>query len=478
MRILFVAYCMVNNENGDSLIGVYKRCLRIGLEMVRRGHEVFVFCTGREAYRDATIERAESTMKFIDFGLEALFCPSVEIRRRYYRRVFHRLNPQLVVVGEAPLAGTLLDSTLCAAGMGIPVVVLDNAYSPALAQAFEEQHGPMLDGLILTGPRSFQLPEPARHYCAAPPFISGSGREAGALLQELGLSAQRLITVLGYERKAETLAAALLVARPQEDCAAILLTPEPEEAARRLESLPETVRMRLRILQPPDEAVLFSLLAQSALAIGKCGFMQVSESLALGTPFIGVHYRGCFSVDMLHPRARCFIHSTSTQEADPETLDAFDRFLHLNNDEIRRLHEGGFDGLRQAADFLETLPHIPRRETAQETARAGFTNEIVAQSLAAVHPGAAIEVAWTRATRLRNYPQCRIDSVTAVYTTSGRRKQAFLWGRRYSEPRFAEQDRALAEAADSGRRILFRSEDGLLILEQDAGESRLPPLNI
>lgn len=478
MRILFVAYCMINNENGDSLIGVYKRCLRIGIEMVRRGHEVSVFCTGREAYRDATVERAESMMRFIDFPLKALFCPSVEVRRRYYRRIFHRLAPQLVVVGEAPLAGTLLDSTLCAAGMGIPVVVLDNAYSPSLAEAFEESHGPMLDGLILTGPRSFQMPDPPEHYCAAPPFILGSGCEANALLQELGVEAQKLITVLGYERKAETLAAALLAARPDEDCAAIFLTPEPLEAARRLEWLPERIRARVRFLKPPDEAVLFSLMARSSLAIGKCGFMQVSESFALGTPFIGIYYRGCFSVELLQPRARAFIHSTPSQEADPPTIDAFERFLRLEPEEIRGLHEGGFDGLRQAGDFLETLPPSPRRKTREEAARQGFTNEIVARSLAPLHAGTTVEVAWTRCSRLRNYPQCRIDSVTAGYSVSGRRKQAFLWGRRYAEPRFAEQDRILAEAADSGRRILFRSDDGLLILEKDAGESRLPPLNI
>jgi len=478
MRILFVAYCMIDNENGDSLIGVYKRCLRIGIEMVRRGHEVYVFCTGREAYRDATVERAEGTMAFIDFPLKALFCPSDEVRRRYYRRIFHRIAPQLVVIGEAPLAGTLLDSTLCAAGMEIPVVVLDNAYSPSLAQAFVESHGPMLDGLILTGPRSFQMPDPPQHCCAAPPFIQGSGCEADALLRELGLGSRRLITVLGYERKAEDLAAALLAARPDEDCAAIFLTPEPGEASRRCACLPERVRTRIHFLRPPEEGVLFSLLARSTLAIGKCGFMQVSECFALGTPFIGIYYRGCFSVELLPPRARTFIHSTPGQEADPTTLDAFDRFLRTAPEEIRSLHEGGFDGLRQAADFLEALPPTPRRETSEETARQRFTRQIVARSLAALHAGTTIDVAWTRCTRLRNYAQCRIDFVTAAYSISGRRKQAFLWGRRYAEPRFAEQDRVLAEAPDSGRRILFRSDDGLLILEKDAGESRLPPLNI
>jgi hypothetical protein len=486
MRILFVAYCMVNNENGDSLIGVYKRCLRIGLEMVRRGHEVSIFCTGREAYRDATVIRAESMMKFVDFPFNALFCPSIEVRRRYYRRIFNRVNPELVVVGEVPLAGTLLDATLCAAGLGVPVVVVDNAYNPELAQIFHEAHGPMLDGMILTGPSSFQMPDPPSYYCAAPPFISGSGDEADLLLAELGIGSRKLVTVLGYERKAETLAAALLSAHhaarlsagQAADCEAVFLTPEPDEASSRLAWLPEAVLENIRFVKPPGEAVFFSLLARSDIAIGKCGFMQVSESFALGTPFIGVHYRGCFATKNLHSRAREFIHATSGIEADPQTLDAFDRFLQLDPAEIRTLHHGGFDGLTQAADFLESLPRTPRRETTEETAHLDYTRAAVAEGLAALHPGSNIEVDWIRATRLRNYPQCRIDFVTAGYTCSGRRKQAFLWGRRYAALCFAEQDRALAEDPCSQRCFLFRSKDGLLILEKDAGESRLPPLEI
>lgn len=469
---------MINNENGDSLIGVYKRCLRIGLEMRRRGHEVFMFCTGREGYHDDTVERAGAAMQFVDIPFKVLFCPSVEVRRRYYRKVFSRVAPELVVVGEVPLAGTLLDSTLCAAGLEVPVVVLDNAYNPELADAFHESHGPMLEGMILTGPSSFQMPNPPAYYCAASPFISGSGHDADALLCRLGFASQKLVTVLGYERKAETLAAALLEARQAVDWQAVFLSPDPEESAHRFAYLPRTILERIRFIRPPEEAVLFSLLKRSTVIVGKCGFMQVSESLALGTPFIGIHYRGCFSVEMLHGAARNFVYSTRSVEAEAGTLEAFDRFLHLAPEEIRHLHRGGFDGLNQAAEFLESLPQRPRRDTTAETEKLGYTRAAIEQSLTGLHPGIPIRVLWSRATRLRNYPECLIDCVTAAYTASGRRRQAYLWGRRYSESRFADQDRALAEEPLSARQLLFQSENGLLVLEKDAGESYLPPLNI
>jgi len=73
VRILFVAYCMINNENGDSLIGVYKRSLRIAMEMVRRGHEVWMFCTGRQDYRDELTTQAQGESIFSTFRTDYCF---------------------------------------------------------------------------------------------------------------------------------------------------------------------------------------------------------------------------------------------------------------------------------------------------------------------------------------------------------------------------------------------------------------------
>lgn len=40
MRIPFVAYRMIDNENGDPLVGVCERCLCIGLELAERRQEI------------------------------------------------------------------------------------------------------------------------------------------------------------------------------------------------------------------------------------------------------------------------------------------------------------------------------------------------------------------------------------------------------------------------------------------------------
>ena len=129
MNFLFLAYCF-GSPGGDSLIGVYKRALRIGLVLVERGHDVAILCPGRHVYRDELVQRAESACKFVDFPLEVLFEQDVSRRRSHYRAILEELQIDVVVAGEAPIAGTLLDGTVTAVESRVPVVVVDNAYGP------------------------------------------------------------------------------------------------------------------------------------------------------------------------------------------------------------------------------------------------------------------------------------------------------------------------------------------------------------
>jgi hypothetical protein len=54
-------------DKGQALIGCYKRGLRIAMEFVARGHDVFVFCTGRQFYHDELTRRAEAVVQFVEF---------------------------------------------------------------------------------------------------------------------------------------------------------------------------------------------------------------------------------------------------------------------------------------------------------------------------------------------------------------------------------------------------------------------------
>lgn len=477
MRILFVAYCMINNENGDSLIGVYKRSLRIAMEMVRRGHEVWMFCTGRQDYRDELTTQAQGRIHFLDFPHRLLFSRSEALKRRFYRSTFHRMKLDLVVAGEAPLAGTILEATLSAVSLGVPVAVLDNAYCPELAQAFVNFHGPMVDGLVLTGPSSFQLHNPPAFYCAAPPYIQGTPGEAVEFLRQLGLDGGPLITILGYEKKAEQLALALMV-ELRDDCRAVLLSPSPERSSQNVEALSESVRARIRVLPPPGENLLFGLLHASNLVIGKSGFMQVSECLALGTPFIGIEYRGCMHPQVLHREAAMFVHTTSSVLPDQATKEAAVRFLQVPKESMRHLHDQRFGASSVVADFLERLPKQPRPETLKESERLGYSREVLRKALAVRHPGATISVENIRCSRLRNLNWGSIDSVAVLYRGFRSARTAFLWGRRYASESVAQEDICAAQQTGSGRQVLLVDRERQLMIEEDAGEPFLPPITI
>jgi hypothetical protein len=478
MKVLLVAYVMSNPE-GDSLIGVYKRCLRIGMELVQRGHEVYVFCTGRERFLDHLTESAARNFRFLDFTLKLLFPKSVTLKRRYFRRLFAKLRFDLVVIGEMPLAGTLLDATLCAVELGVPVVFLDNAYSPDLARLFWDVHGTLADALVLTGPSSFQMSDPRPTLCQVPPFIKLDTAAAQRTLLDIGIQGRSLITVLAYETKAEKLATRLLCRLQWDKHALLFLTANKDACRQRLrELLPDALMERVRIFEPRADSEFFGFVKLSRLVIGKCGFMQVSESLTLSSPFIGVYYRGCFQPDLLPEKVRPFVHATTSVEPDAATIAAASRFLTMQPADMAGIHEGPFGSTETVADFLESVRLRPAEEKSGECERLGYSRATIERALAARHPGRSIRIQRMRAGRLRNLRDSRIDSIVCLYQAGDRRMTAHLWGRVYNSAEAAQAEIYAASQQGSSRRILNWSAEQKISIEIDVGEPVLPPLEI
>ena len=482
MRLLFAAYCFVSREKGNSLIGVYKRCLRVGLEMAQRGHEVWVFCPNRRQYSDALTEEAENRLHFLDLssGLAATFSP--QARRAWCRMMFRRLQVDMVVAGEVPLAGVMLEPVVWAASSGIRVVVLDNAYAPSLAQQFTEVQGPMFDGVVLTGPSSFQRKDPPPHYCGVPPYLEGDEQEAAAFLNRANPGGHPIITVLAYDSKAEQLAASLLPRLAHHSGLrkaprAIFLAPDPEGCRRRLEEqgcLPFTVG----VLPPPGDNLLFGLLQQSRLAIGKCGFMQITEGLAARTPFLGVHYRGCFPIALIPAAARRFVHAvyprgSPDEESEAATLEAAVRLLRTPKQRLRRIHDGTTGAVRRVADFLEELPPEPR-STMRECAAMGYTETSLQLALAGLHGDAGLQIDTVRACRLRDLEGCRVDVLVVRYRSGGKRWYEILWGWKYDSTEAGIA--AAAAMRSSGREVIYMSGDRRTIIEKAIDDAVLPPL--
>jgi len=360
MRILFVAYCIIRNENGDSMLGVYKRALRIAMEMVRRGHEAWMICPGQQDCQDELAYEAEACIHFVDFPARLMLSPRIELRRRCYRMALRKLQPDLIVVGEAPLSGVLLDASVCARDMGIRQVMLDNAFSPRLARTFVSRFGSMFDGIVLNGPSSLQMRRPPEYYCAAPPYIEGSSSEAGDVLERSGLRPKRWITVLGYENRAQQLAKSLLPQIIEPDCAAVWLTSDPAKARMRLAALAPQAVDKTIFVSSPRENLLFGLLQLSNLVIGNCDFAHVGECLALRTPFLGATYPGCFPVSFLQRGVRQFVHAANADQLDSATVKTARWLVHRSSDEMNDIHNGRFGATSMVADFLEQLPAVRR----------------------------------------------------------------------------------------------------------------------
>jgi hypothetical protein len=352
MRIFFVARCGISNEN--PVPETYRRALRIALEMAFRGHETWMFGQGRHDYQDEFTGEAEGCIRFLDFPPRLYLSPHAE-QRRCFRMALAKLRPDLMILSEAPLDGAPLEFTICAVKLGIRMVVLDHVCALWRARAFIAVHGSMFEGIVLAGPSSLHPRRPPKYYCAAPPYVEGSGQEAEAILNQTGIRPRYWISVLAYEKNIQQLATDLLPRLVAHDCAAVFLTPAPKECGELLRTLAPQFAQRT-IALPPSDNLRFGLLQRSSLVIGSCEFSQLSEALALGAPFLGLMYRGCFKVKYLPRGMRRFVHATDSAHADSETLDTAVRLMLTPRVEMLGIHDGRFGATAMIADFLERLP--------------------------------------------------------------------------------------------------------------------------
>lgn len=501
MRFLFVTYCF-GNAKGHALVGVYKRGLRIAMELAGRGHEVAFVCPGRENFTDETTAAAGRLLKFIDLEFRHPTPEAAIWNRREFTAGIRSFRPDVVVIGEAPLEGFLLEATLSAVELGIPIAVVDNAYNPALVKLFWELWQTMFDGIVLTGPRSFWHGEAPRHVLQIPPFIQPDAASArGLVTGELGLRGERLVTALAYDLNVQALAFSVLRGLDGPATEAIFLTHEIEACRRQAEGLPPELRSRVRILPPQPDGLHFGLLQLSHLVIGKCAFMQVSECLSLHTPILGFAFAGQFSLRMVPAVCQQFSHSTSETAASAETLAAARRLLEVQPEAMRAVHDGTLGAAGQAADFLESLPGGPRRnvgDACERTLRQHYerntspvrtagspgwkrrrlTDEMIRSALARAHPETEISVREVRFGLIRTFGRGEenIFAATASYTAGGAPRFRRLWLRLFSSPQGLQHSVRQAHSPGSERRLYLVRPEQRFLIEEDRGEALLPTL--
>lgn len=475
MKYLFITYCF-GRDSEQSLIGVYKRGLRVAFELYDRGHEILFFCTGRDGYQDELTDRAEEHFHFVDLpSLVTSFETSVRFSN-VYREAFRQLEPDVVVIGEAPVAGVMLEGTLVAAELGVPVVILDNVYNGGMAEIMcERTLGPITDGMVLTGPSALYTAKEYSFLHQIPPFIQPDTAAAKRLLiEEAGLTGEHLITILAYDDKVEQVGLSLLAKLSDPACEALLITRHVDTTNERLSELPADVQARIGVVTRQPEEIFFGLLVLSQLSVVKYGFMQVTECLALHTPVVIVFHEGNTWLQWLPESCQQFTVVTESYTADEAVVDAAKSFLDLDLNQMQVVHDGTFDAAERAADVLENLPTTPRLGTESTCDALGFSTSILMAALEKIYPLASLALAHKRCLRTRTTPEFELYSIICQLTIDGQAAVQRLWGRKYHTYAFAEA--SVAEAEDSPRSIHHYAKANNIVIEEDLGEAELPSL--
>lgn len=473
-RFLFVTYC-TGVSQGQAMIGVYKRGLRIALKLAERGHEVFFFCSGRENYRDALTARGEEELRFVDIPHGHAAYYGAILNRAVFCERISQIDPDVVVIGEAPLAGPLLEASLAAAELEIPVVLLDNAYQPFFVEGLCRNHAGLFDAIVLTGPSALHLQPAPEWLLQVPPYIQADTAAATRLLEEeLDLSAERFVVVLAYDPKVAVLAASLLAKTEDLDVSAVFISPDPDETSGALSGLSTDLARRVRVVRPQSEGILFGLIECARVAVVKMGFMQVTEALSLRTPVIGLHYPSGFSADLLPTVCQPFVSMPSDTGGTPDSVAAMRRFVALSPDALSVIHDGQFDAASQAAAFLESTSTSPRPDISQATTEIGFSVERLQTALATIEGREDIKVLWARSSSLRTLPTQRLFTMLCSYAVNGSTRCTRLWGRLFASAADVEDEVERGAQDLPQREILYASPDARLLIEKDLGEAVLP----
>jgi hypothetical protein len=460
------------------MIGVYKRALRLALELSERGHEIIFFGTGRELFHDSLTAKAEQRMQFIDIPFFKPAYEGAEKNRKTFLSTLSEMRPDVVVIGEAPMVGPLLETTLSAVELNIPTVCLDNAYQPFFVKLFWKNHGPMFDGIILLGPSSLQWKEAPPQLLQVPPFIEASAVDAENLLKDLfGLRPAKLVTVLAYDLNVARLATLLFQKLDDPSLSLVYIGSDIEKIQEIQEQLPAQVRSRSRVIPPPAEPTLFGLIQLSKFAVTKCAYMQVTECLSLGTPVISYFYPGYFPLNFLPHEVRQFAYATDKLDSNRETVAAAEKYLNLDPQELLAVHDGKLGALPQAADFLQDLPRPHCQEKTASAARLGFSEGRMKVALRRLDRSfnEKIEVRQIRSTRIRCLRDFHsIHSVLCDYSVGEERRYARLWGHTFPTLIQAILEVKTLLCGKSRRQLLFFSPAGRILIERDLGVEILP----
>lgn len=292
-RLVFVSYTRLIPT---TQIGVFKRCLRL-FPHLRDDHEIHLVNLGPPPEKDALFLKLRD-----DFHLHE---PCGDLLGDELSRLLEELAPAALVLGESPLRGSMRLAYRVARKMNIRQACIENYYGEFVDDVLPSEW-PGVRHWILLGllPDGVSEVAPGRLF-VVPPFVKfpTSPRPRDRFV------------ILGYDRHTLGMGGHLLRRLPADSMADVIVSPEWVPL---LDSMGIDERKSgTRVLVLPDDEALYDSLAQARLVLGKAGYQQIVECLAMGTPIVCLLSGGGVDENLVAPYLKPWVRFV----ACPKDLD-------------------------------------------------------------------------------------------------------------------------------------------------------------
>jgi len=213
-------------------------------------------------------------------------------------RLYRRLSPDAVILGEGPCAGLMAAAYESARDLGVRLVCIENLYRSDQPDRYTRDT-PAVDQWLLLGlPIGHRYGRISPNAVLVPPLLSTPSVHSGSVT----------LTILGYDRRAAELGLDLMERLPSAATARLVISSEQQR----------TIALRTRdgrvsVVTLPSERDLAAYLRSSQIVVCKSGFQQIVESLAVGTPVITYEAAGGIPEAWLAPELRPFVRYIPTE---------------------------------------------------------------------------------------------------------------------------------------------------------------------
>lgn len=290
LSVLFLTYSAEGNVPGQtSFLGVLKRCLRLIAGMPDGLIEPHLLNFGRLPASDPLVSQVLSRTQVHHITSD----DETEIHD-----LFGKIHPDVIVLGEGPGNGKMLELSRAALQAGIPQVCIENYYGPGQPQHYKKEN-PWLDRWLLLGlPLEAAYGRITPHAELVPPLLPAVNGSSAPDTADM--------TILGYDPTVARLGIDLLHRLPHGTRARLIYGDGLKKQLVDLRE--ETRRLHVDFVEPPSEQQLRRYLAGSRIVVCKSGFQQMVECLAAGTPAIAYDAPGGVPEILLAGQMRPYVH--------------------------------------------------------------------------------------------------------------------------------------------------------------------------